>query len=162
LPETELTEGRCLVQAWTGIPMSDILRLDLEKRYRRRRLLVVDDDPVNLVFMTDVLCAAGLRVTTAADGQEAIALAATTRPQLILMDIHMPNLDGRAAAARLRSELGLKIPVIAMTAITEVAELAACRAAGMDDILPKPARPAAVYACLSKWLAVAEASWLSQ
>lgn len=81
----------------------------------------------------------GCRVVTAADGQEAVETALTARPDLILMDLHMPRLDGLAATAQLRAHSELEaVPIIAVTAFDTYGIREAALEAGCQDYLLKP------------------------
>jgi len=80
-----------------------------------RLVLVVDDDPAILSVIGDVLREHGHAVATASDGAEALDLISTDRPQAVLLDVHMPLLDGPTFTDALR-ERGIEVPVIIMTA----------------------------------------------
>lgn len=117
------------------------------------RILVVDDSPTNRMLAAKMLSVAGYQVDTAADGREAVAFALAFSPDLILMDIGMPELDGLTATRRLRALRGptADIPVIAMTANVEAADRAACFAAGMDDFIAKPFTKPDLLAVVVRW-----------
>lgn len=107
---------------------------------QRLRALVVDDNAVNQMVAAGMLQALGFEVDTADDGQAAIDHCLRRAPHLVLMDLHMPGMDGFEAARRLRlmqSEGSLPaFPILAATA--DVTAEAASTAAGMDAHLPKP------------------------
>jgi signal transduction histidine kinase/CheY-like chemotaxis protein len=111
-----------------------------------RRVLLVEDNPVNQIVAQGLLERLGVQAVVASDGEQALRLFSeppTDTPfDLVLMDCQMPTLDGLACTRRLRAlerELGLaRTPVVAMTAQTEDEAGASCREAGMDDFLPKP------------------------
>jgi signal transduction histidine kinase/CheY-like chemotaxis protein len=117
-------------------------------------VLLVDDESVNRLIVDRVLKKAGCRVTQAVDGLEALARASEQRFDVILMDCMMPRLDGLEATRRLRRERGPNsgTPVLALTANVMQEEHAACRAAGMDDVLTKPLLPARLRAALARQL----------
>jgi CheY-like chemotaxis protein len=95
----------------------------------------------------------GLCVDIAADGREAVAMAAATRYAAILMDMQLPELDGLAATQAIRRlPGGAGLPVIAMTANAFAEDRERCLAAGMDDYLDKPINPERLYATLCRWL----------
>ncbi|HZF78484.1 MAG TPA: response regulator, partial [Rubrivivax sp.] len=105
----------------------------------RRSVLVVDDVPTNRRIIVDLLQPLGFDVSEAADGAEGLRAALATRPDLVLMDIRMPVLDGRAAVRRLRATPEVAgLPVIAMSASVSMIELNETIAAGFDAFLPKP------------------------
>ena len=116
------------------------------------RLLVVEDNAVNMMVMTGVLTKLGYRqIEKALDGLEAIERVTQGRYDLILMDCQMPKLDGYAATRRLR-ELGVKTPIVAMTANAMSGDRGKCLEAGMDDYLTKPVAIEKLGAILEKWL----------
>jgi CheY-like chemotaxis protein len=96
-------------------------------------------------------------VLEADNGQAALEVLARERVDLVLMDMHMPVLDGLEATRRLRvlennNPNGRRLPVIAMTANVLRDAIDACRAAGMDDFLPKPFKREQIVDVLSRWL----------
>ena len=102
-------------------------------------VLVVDDTVDNLVIISLHLQQSGYRVVTANDGEEAIKVAALTQPDLILMDISMPGLDGLGATRKIREHPTLRpVPVIAVTAFTTEGFQRAAYDAGMEGYLTKP------------------------
>ncbi|VTU18244.1 Autoinducer 2 sensor kinase/phosphatase LuxQ [Variovorax sp. SRS16] len=110
-------------------------------RLARVRVLVVDDSPVNLEVCQHILQRQGAQVSLARDGREAVErLRATPEAfDVVLMDIHMPTLDGNEATRLIRRELGLaQLPVIALTASALVAERERALEAGMTDFISKP------------------------
>jgi CheY-like chemotaxis protein len=118
------------------------------------RVLVVDDHEINRRTLGLLLGPMGAQVTEAADGEEALQRTRTEAFDLILMDVVMPVLDGRATVRRLRAEPGLNryTPVIGVTGGDAPEELDACAKAGMDACVAKPvsaeALYEAIYACL--------------
>jgi CheY-like chemotaxis protein len=102
-------------------------------------VLVVDDTVDNLVIISLHLQQSGYRVVTANDGEEAIKVASLTHPDLILMDISMPGLDGLGATRKIREHPTLRpVPVIAVTAFTTEGFQRAAYDAGMEGYLTKP------------------------
>ena len=82
-------------------------------------ILVIDDDPQVLEVATELLSSSGYRVLVASTGQDALAMMQAIRPDLILLDYHMPDMDGLAVMEQLRAdEATRRIPVIALTAGT--------------------------------------------
>jgi CheY-like chemotaxis protein len=103
--------------------------------------LLAEDDETNISVMRDYLEAKGCRVLVARDGLEAIARVRQQRPDLILMDIQMPNMDGLEAIHRLRADAQTAdIPVIALTALAMAGDRERCLEAGADAYLSKPVR----------------------
>jgi DNA-binding response OmpR family regulator len=106
-------------------------------------VLVADDDTDILRFVEINLRLEGFQVVTARDGPEALAKAVAIRPDLVLLDVRMPGIDGYTICARIRADARLsEIPVIIVTANYGTAEVEAARQAGADDFLVKPFLPA--------------------
>ncbi len=104
------------------------------------RLLVVDDDPGLRRMLERTLAAEGFAVETAPDGGAALARIERSMPDLVVLDVAMPGLDGLAVCRRLR-ERGVAAPVLMLTARDAVADRVAGLAAGADDYLVKPFAP---------------------
>ncbi|ATQ41183.1 hybrid sensor histidine kinase/response regulator [Caulobacter mirabilis] len=119
------------------------------------RLLVVDDHVVNRQAIALVLAPLGITPQTAASGEEALARLAVEPFDLVLMDVYMPDMDGREATRQLRASAGPNrdIPVIAITASATERDWEACREAGMTGHVAKPIEPAQLYAALEEALA---------
>lgn len=104
-----------------------------------RLALVVDDDAVNRMILEGMLKESGYKVITAGDGQEAIQQYVDHQPDVILMDIMMPVLDGYQATKQIKALAGEHyVPIIFLTAVTDEEELARCVKVGGDDFLTKP------------------------
>src|SRR6202021_1703109 len=101
------------------------------------RLLVVDDEATILELLSGSLRLAGFEVMTAASGAEAVHAAAISRPDLVLLDVMMPDGDGFEAARRIRSG-GSEVPVIFLTARDEVTDRVRGFDVGGDDYVTKP------------------------
>jgi CheY-like chemotaxis protein len=119
-----------------------------------RRVLVVDDDPVNRIVATAQIQELGYAADSAGGGEAALALLAREPYDAVLLDCEMPELDGYETCRRLRrrEEEGRRTPVIALTAHTAAADRERCLAAGMDDHLGKPVRSGDLAATLERWL----------
>jgi CheY-like chemotaxis protein/anti-sigma regulatory factor (Ser/Thr protein kinase) len=105
----------------------------------RRLALVVDDDAVNRMILESMLTESGFDVITAADGQQGVEAYAENEPDVILMDIMMPVLDGYQATRRIKELAGEHfVPIIFLTAVTDEDELAKCVTVGGDAFLTKP------------------------
>ncbi len=136
-----------------GPPMEALLR----DRAAGRRVLLVEDDAANRDVALALLQAAGLVVQTAHDGLAAVDAAAATAPDLVLMDLQLPRLDGLAAAQRIHALPGLgQLPILAFTANAFADDHARCRAAGMVGVVTKPVDPEDLYSALLPWLVQAE------
>ncbi|MFZ5442030.1 MAG: response regulator, partial [Myxococcota bacterium] len=118
---------------------------------RRGRVLVVDDNPINLKVACALVKSAGYDVGDAPNGARALELLLRERWDAVLMDCHMPEMDGYEATRRLRAS-GSTVPVIALTAAAMTDELEACRAAGMNECLTKPVNFGALKRALEQAL----------
>jgi two-component system, sensor histidine kinase len=118
------------------------------------RILVADDNQVNLAVARAVLEAVGTDIVTAASGAEALERLRETAFDLVLMDVHMPVMDGVEAVRRIRAgEAGrADMPVIALTADAGPGELERLKTLGFDGLQPKPVQPAALIAAISEVL----------
>jgi CheY-like chemotaxis protein len=104
-------------------------------------VLVVEDDPKSRKLLVDVLTAQGVVVVQTEAGEEAVALARAHAPQLVLLDIHLPGIDGFTTLQHLRSAKDLApLAVVAVTASVMSGEKARLQEAGFDGVLPKPVR----------------------
>ena len=122
-------------------------------REHPKRFLLVEDNELNREVATELLSTEGLTVDAANDGLEALERARQARYDLVLMDLHMPRLNGLDATRRLRTLEGYETtPILAMTASAFDDDRAACRQAGMDDFVSKPVEPDKLYATLLRWL----------
>src|SRR5436853_5279121 len=107
-----------------------------------KRILVVEDQEDNMQILRDMLLAADFEITEAVNGEEALAAVAKQRPDLILMDIQLPIMDGYEATRRIKADPGLSaIPIIAVTSYALSGDEEKARAAGCDDFVPKPFSP---------------------
>ncbi|WP_225984573.1 EAL domain-containing protein [Noviherbaspirillum aerium] len=125
------------------------------------RVLVAEDNRTNQMVAGGMLSMNGCECQFAANGREAVEAARTGRFDLILMDCSMPEMDGYEATAHIRNfeeTLGLRTPIIAMTANTQPGDADKCLAAGMDDYLAKPITLAELRQKLERWLARLEPS----
>jgi CheY-like chemotaxis protein len=119
-------------------------------------ILIVDDQPINLKLASRVLEFEGYRVLKAADAEEAQAVLAQARPQLILMDLALPGMDGLTLARQLKAEPATKsIPIVAMTAFAMKGDAAKALAAGCDGYLTKPIDTRKLPVLVAGWLKLA-------
>ena len=126
----------------------------LRSEHAGARLLVVDDNEVNRIVARAQLNAIGLDADDAADGEQAVEMAGRATYDLILMDVHMPALDGVEATRRIRRlERYRDTPIIALTADAFSADRQRYLDAGMSDHLAKPLQAQHLYAALAHWLA---------
>jgi len=118
-----------------------------------KRILVVEDQPDNRQIIRDMLADTGYEIAEAENGEEALAAITKQRPDLILMDIQLPVMDGYAATRRIKTDPALKsIPVIAVTSYALSGEEKKAREAGCDDYVPKPYSPRQLLAKIRQYL----------
>jgi two-component system, cell cycle response regulator DivK len=104
-----------------------------------RRILVVEDNKDNMTLITDVLSSMDYEVISAKDGEEGLQVAKAEKPDLILMDLSLPRMDGWTATRQLKADTELAhIPVIALTAHAMIGDRERALAAGCDDYISKP------------------------
>ena len=102
-------------------------------------ILTVDDTPANLDVLVEILEAAGFRISVATTGEKALQVLSQTKPDLILLDVMMPGIDGYETCRRLRAqEAGADVPVIFLTARDEPQAIRQGFEAGGDDYVTKP------------------------
>jgi class 3 adenylate cyclase len=119
------------------------------------RVLVADDNPANVDILETRLAAHGYEVLTAADGDEALGLAREAQPDLILLDVMMPKLDGFEVCRRLKADADLPfMPVILVTARAESRDVVTGLEAGADEYLTKPVDQAALVARVKSMLRI--------
>jgi two-component system, cell cycle response regulator DivK len=103
------------------------------------RVLVVEDNPLNLKLIKDVLEYQGFDVLTAASGEEGVVAALSDSPDLVLMDLQLPGIDGHEALSRIRADPRCNgIPVVAVTAFAMKEDAERAAAAGFDGYIAKP------------------------
>ncbi len=103
------------------------------------RILVVEDNPLNLKLVRDVLTVSGYEVVAAPSGEEGVSLAQTCEPDLVLMDIQLPGIDGYEALRLLRQNPQLDgVPVVAVTAFAMREDRERAAREGFDGYLGKP------------------------
>jgi len=118
-----------------------------------RRIMIVEDTADNRQIMRDLLSAAGYDLVEAVDGAAGVQLATTERPDLILMDIQLPVIDGYEATRRIKADPALAhIPIIAVTSYALSGDEAKARAAGCDGYVAKPFSPRQLLAKVREFL----------
>lgn len=143
--------------------LSDLKGLNLERHMEYKtdwlganlklagmRILLAEDDPDNQAIMSEFLKSSAALVDVANDGDEAVAMAQTEKYDLVLMDIHMPGLDGYGAARQLRLA-GSSVPIVALTAQAMVGEKEKCLAAGCMGYISKPVKANVLIETASKY-----------
>ena len=116
-------------------------------------ILAVEDQEDNMQILRDLLTSAGYEIVEAENGEEALAAVAKRRPDLILMDIQLPVMDGYEATRRIKADPALQsIPIIAVTSYALSGDEEKARAAGCDDFVPKPYSPRQLLAKIREYL----------
>ena len=117
-----------------------------------KKILIVEDDTDNRRIVAKTLSVDGYEVIEATDGVQALAKARAERPDLILMDLALPNMDGWEATRRLKNDAETRaIPIVALTAVAMRGDEEQARAAGCDDYISKPARTKAIREMVKKY-----------
>ena len=120
------------------------------------RILMADDAPGNRELVSAILRGLGLEIDTVCDGAEAVQAMQTGAYDLVLMDVHMPVMDGLAATQeirRMQAGTGRRTPILALTANVQADQVARCLEAGMDGHLAKPIQIPELAGALGRWLA---------
>ena len=138
-------------QSFAPQPLS--ITPDRSRLFAGRRVLLVEDNDVNREMAEEMLTQVGLLVEVAENGEQAVEHVRDSTYDLVLMDCHMPVMDGYRATEQIRQTLGLNdLPIIAMTANALDSDRERCLATGMNDHIPKPIDVAVLYATLARWL----------
>jgi two-component system cell cycle response regulator DivK len=118
------------------------------------RILLVEDNPLNRKLVRDVLEVAGYQVVEATSGEEGLQAAADQPPDLVLMDLQLPGMDGTETMRRLRdSDLPADVPVVAVTAFAMAGDRERARLAGFDGYVEKPISVRALPGQVEQFLA---------
>ena len=125
----------------------------------RKTVLLVEDNEDNLIIYSTILRFGGYRVVEAHDGRAALEASRTMAPNLILMDVSIPYVDGLEVTRRLKSDPATRrIPIIPLTAHALPSDRDRALAAGCDGYISKPAEPRAILAAVRRELGEAEAA----
>lgn len=120
----------------------------------KKRILVVDDEPELMKLVTTRLEANGYAVSAVSNGADGVTRAAAERPDLILLDVMMPVMDGFSVLQRLRADERTRaVPVIMLTARSETHLIMKAQALGAEDYLIKPFRAEELLALIARYLA---------
>jgi two-component system cell cycle response regulator DivK len=118
-----------------------------------KRILVVEDQEDNRQILRDLLASAGYEMTEAGDGEAALVAVKAQRPDLILMDIQLPLMDGYEATRRIKADPDSKsIPIIVVTSYALSGDEGKARAAGCDAYVTKPYSPRQLLAKIREYL----------
>jgi two-component system, cell cycle response regulator DivK len=118
-----------------------------------KRILVVEDQPDNRQIIRDMLAPTDYEITEVEDGAQALESIAKQRPDLILMDIQLPIIDGYTATRKIKANPAWRsIPIIAVTSYTLSGEEKKAREAGCDHYVPKPFSPRQLLAKIRQYL----------
>ena len=118
-----------------------------------KRILIVEDHEINRRILRDLLTSAGYELIEAATGEEGVALAGTHRPDLVLMDIQLPGLDGYEATRRIKEHPALRhLPIIAVTSYALSGDEEKALEAGCATYISKPFSPRTVLAKIRDYL----------
>jgi CheY-like chemotaxis protein len=146
--------GKSKTAAASPQPHADAAAAEqLRSRFTGTRILLVEDEPINQLVSQELLEHVGLVVDLAEDGEQAIALSKLNQYALILMDLHMPNLNGTDATQAIRALPNYAAtPILAMTSSVFEEDRETCLQAGMNDHIGKPVEPEELFEILLQWL----------
>ncbi len=140
----------------------DLASASHERQSQKRLILIAEDDPTNQKVVKRQLKILGYACEVADNGQAALELWRTNRFDILLSDLHMPELDGYELAQKIRAEEAEghlpRLPILALTANALAGEEVRARECGMDDYLTKPIALEGLHAALKRWLSVSEPS----
>ena len=126
---------------------------DVVERIGGARVLLAEDNAINQQVAVEILENIGLSVDVAKNGVEAVVKVTKADYDIVLMDIHMPQMDGYQASRQIRKDPRFcKLPIVAMTANAMTGDREKCLSAGMNDHVAKPINKADLYAKLMKWI----------
>ena len=125
----------------------------IKKSKNKFKILVVEDEVINICVIKGHLNAIGLDFTVVENGQDAVNSAKNDKYDLILMDLHLPMLNGYDASKQIR-EFNKEIPIVAVSAAAMPEDISKCKEFGMNDHLSKPYRRDALLECLNKYLSL--------
>ncbi len=132
-----------------------VARSQAIEKLRGRHILLVEDNDINQMVASELLSSlAGMRVTVACNGSQAIEILQAQLVDIVLMDVQMPQMDGYETTRHIRIDPAFaKLPIIAMTAHATTLDRELCLASGMNDYVSKPFDPQALIAVLCNWIA---------
>jgi two-component system cell cycle response regulator DivK len=140
-----------------------IAQLSRRRDAQMARVLIIEDNPANMKLSSLLLHHAGHTVLCAVDAETGLTSARADQPDLILMDIQLPGMDGLAATAHLKQDPATAgIPVIALTALAMKEDKEKSRIAGCDAYITKPLRYQELYAAIDILLAKGKARAVSE
>ena len=128
------------------------LSIEREAGFKDVKVLVVEDIALNQLLMKTLLEDFGFAMDVAGNGRIAVDMLRTTRYDIILMDLQMPEMNGFEATEYIRTQLQLTTPIIALTADVTTVDVEKCKAVGMNDYISKPIDDKLLYAKIIKYL----------
>ena len=128
--------------------------MENNKDYSKYTVLIVDDIPINIILLKTMLARTNVRILTAINGQEALDTVRDLRPDVVLLDIQIPIMDGWEATSKIRSlnrrDAG-SVPIIALSADAFVQDRMATSSTGLTGNLPKPINPQKLYDAIADY-----------
>ncbi|SHI80920.1 PAS domain S-box-containing protein [Hymenobacter daecheongensis DSM 21074] len=134
----------------------DNLNIELETGFKDVKILVVEDIALNQLLMKTLLEDFGFEMEVAGNGRIAVEKLRTTRYDIVLMDLQMPEMNGFEATEYIRTQLRLTVPIIALTADVTTVDVEKCKAVGMNDYISKPIDDKLLYSKIIKYLKSAD------
>ncbi|GAA3997811.1 hypothetical protein GCM10022408_05710 [Hymenobacter fastidiosus] len=132
------------------------LIIERETGFKDVKILVVEDIALNQLLMRTLLEDFGFEMEVAGNGRIAVEKLRTTRYDIVLMDLQMPEMNGFEATEYIRTQLNLKVPIIALTADVTTVDVEKCKAVGMNDYISKPIDDKLLYSKIIKHLKIAD------
>ena len=137
----------------TGRPHASKIDADRYEMLRGKHVLVVEDDAVNQLVARGILERVGIKVSLVGNGRSAVEEVRAHDYDAVLMDLHMPTMDGFEATRLIRGDpQAARLPILAMTASATVSDREQTLACGMDDHVVKPIDPEQLFATLARWM----------
>jgi CheY-like chemotaxis protein len=140
-----------IAQAVDLVPTTSAV-LHSTDNFKGKKILIVEDNPLNQKLNVTYLNSVGFLTTVAENGEQAFEILKKETFYAILMDLQMPVMDGFQATRKIRHELKLRTPIIAMTANAMTGERERCISSGMDDYITKPFKSTSLFILLSKFI----------
>jgi len=148
------SESSAKLRETASTPVSLPASEDEPAAQSKARILVADDNELNLMALEDYLTSAGYQLFFAGDGEQALQQAQAVSPHLILMDIQMPKMNGVEAIRHLRADPQFAtIPILALTALAMPGDRELCLEAGANAYISKPFRMKDLVVTIEQWLA---------
>lgn len=142
--------GMDVVKSNSEVSSDEMIEV-LKSHLSGRKVLIAEDNELNQQVLVELIQRTGMNINCVENGKQAVDKVENENYDIILLDIHMPVLDGFSAASELRNK-GVDIPIIAITADAMDTIKSKIKGVGINDIITKPINPDILYNCLLKWI----------